>query len=100
VSPGSSDAPRLGTEGARTADETPGEGLEDDATRLLPVQHARHAARVRGGFAVVVETPDHKYRRRLYLSLSAAEKAAKRAEAAGYTAEVVLCRLEPVAVVR
>lgn len=99
MSPPGNDERRPGQGGGSSSAVQAGEAT-DEATRLLPVQHARHAPRVRGGFAVVTETPDHKYRRRLYLSLSAAEKAAKRAEAAGYSAEVILCRLEPVAVVQ
>lgn len=44
-------------------------------------------------YVVLVRTSDEKMRRRVMLSLHAAEKAARRAELRGHTAELVLCRL-------
>jgi len=46
--------------------------------------------------AVLVVTPAGNVRRRLYLSLHSAEKAAARATAAGHRAELHLCRVVPV----
>jgi hypothetical protein len=46
--------------------------------------------------AVLVVTPTGNIRRRLYLSLHSAEKAAARAAAAGHRAELHLCRVVPV----
>jgi hypothetical protein len=46
--------------------------------------------------AVLVVTPTGNVRRRLYLSLHSAEKAAARATAAGHHAELHLCRVVPV----
>lgn len=51
---------------------------------------------VDGAYVVVVKVDDDHYRRRTYLSLSAAERNADRARARGQGAEVVLCRLSPV----
>lgn len=47
-------------------------------------------------YAVIVETTDLKHRRRVYLSLHSAEKAADRARAAGHRAELFLVRMTPV----
>ncbi len=63
------------------------------------IQNAGHGGaqqQVRGTFVVVVESPVGRYRRRCYLSLASAERAADKAEAAGHLVEVLLCRLEPV----
>lgn len=48
------------------------------------------------GYAVLVEHPAGKYRRRLYLTLAAAERAKGRATARGQYAAVILVRLVPV----
>lgn len=55
------------------------------------------AAAVEGVHVVVVETPQGKYRRRVYFNLPGAQKAADRATAAGHPAHVILCQLLPVA---
>jgi len=55
--------------------------------------------RVARGFCVVVETPTGRYRRRLYLSLSSAEKSVERARANGKYAAIVLATITPVGVV-
>lgn len=51
------------------------------------------------GYCVIVESNHGKYRRRLYLSLSAAENAVARANANGKWAGLVLARVVPVGVV-
>lgn len=53
------------------------------------------AAHVNGAFAALVETRHGNYRRRLYLTLAAAEAAAHKAQDAGRDAVVVLCELKP-----
>lgn len=47
-------------------------------------------------YVVLVQTTDEKMRRRVMLSLHSAEKAVRRAELRGHSAELVLCRLIPV----
>lgn len=47
-------------------------------------------------FVILVLTPQGKYRRKVYLSLHSAVLAVQRAEARGQSAQLVLCRLEPV----
>lgn len=51
---------------------------------------------VDGVHVVVVRTSNDRYKRRCYLSLAAADKAAERARERGDEAAVVLCRLTPV----
>lgn len=81
----------------RPTAENPGEKFTANGTPTSGSRHDDAHQHVRGTLVVVVETPGDKYRRRCYLSLSAAEAAYRRAEAAGHTAEIVLARLEPVA---
>ncbi len=58
---------------------------------------ARH---VGGAFVVVVEATGGKYRRRCYLTVKAAENAARRATDRGETATVYLAELKPLWKVR
>ncbi len=58
---------------------------------------ARH---VGGTFVVVVEATGGKYRRRCYLTVKAAENAARRATDRGETATVYLAELKPLWKVR
>ena len=51
---------------------------------------------IRGAFVVVVEAPGATCRRRVFLTLSAADRAMQRAHARGCMAHLVLCRLLPV----
>ena len=51
------------------------------------------------GFAVLVESGEGKYRRRLFLTLAAAQKAVERAHNNGRFASLVLVRVVPVEVV-
>ena len=50
------------------------------------------------GYCVLVSTTEGKYRRRLFLSLHAAEKAKKRAQARGCYAALVLAVIVPTGV--
>ncbi|MCI1788620.1 MAG: hypothetical protein LKI58_11275 [Actinomyces sp.] len=52
-----------------------------------------------GVYVVVVEVDGDHARRRVYLSLTAAQRAQERAQERGQTAEVVLCSLDPVGVI-
>ena len=56
---------------------------------------ARLAAAVNGAFVVLVETSHGKYRRRVWLTLAAAERAVIKAQDAGHNAVVVLAELKP-----
>ncbi|MEW9263342.1 hypothetical protein AB1207_01150 [Kineococcus endophyticus] len=47
-------------------------------------------------FVVAVRVDGDHLRRRIYLSLSAAQRAAERAEARGKTADIILCKVTPV----
>ena len=51
---------------------------------------------IRGAFVVVVSTPTGTHRRRVFLTVKAAEAAARRATDRGQVAEVVLAELRPV----
>lgn len=51
------------------------------------------------GYALAVETGAGRYRRRLFLTLAAAENAVSRARERGQYAEIILVRLVPVEVV-
>lgn len=53
------------------------------------------AAHVNGAFVVVVETPHGTYRRRVWLTLAPAERAARAAQDAGHNAVVLLAELRP-----
>jgi hypothetical protein len=53
------------------------------------------AAHVNGTFVVVVRAQGLWYRRRCFLSVSAAQKAARNAAERGYTVEVFLAELKP-----
>jgi hypothetical protein len=91
VSPGDSEAGPLRRDRPTTAsrlDKT----LDADDT-----PQDRAAQQVRGALVVVVEMDSGKWRRRCFLTVKAAEQAVARAEAKGYAATVVLCRLEPTA---
>lgn len=54
------------------------------------------AAQVRGAFVVIVTVPTGRHRRRVFLTVKAAEDAARRAAERGQLAEVVLAELHPV----
>ena len=51
-----------------------------------------------GVLVVVVRTDVGRYRRRVFLSLRAAERSARNARARGQVAEIVLCTLQPAGV--
>jgi hypothetical protein len=53
------------------------------------------AAHIDGTFVLVVRTTDDRYRRRCFLSAASAERAARKAQAAGHEAEVYLAELKP-----
>lgn len=63
---------------------------------LVPVDPRDEIATVIDGVVVVVVrvSGDH-YRRRCFLSVAAAEKAARRAQAAGHNATIYLAELKP-----
>ena len=55
----------------------------------------RLALHIDGAFVMVVETTHGKYRRRVWLTLAAAERAAEKARDAGHDAVVMLAELKP-----
>lgn len=57
---------------------------------------AQEAQAVDGVPVVVVSLPDDRIRRRVYMNLPAAERAAKRARQAGRRATLILCELRPI----
>ena len=59
----------------------------------------RLAQYVQGAFVVVVQVGEDRLRRRIFLSLAAAQHAVERAQDRGHEAQVVLCQLQPVGVV-
>lgn len=73
------------------------------ATRCFVPESSDDQAKVRAleaaaGYAVLVETGEGKYRRRLFLTLASAERAVDRARDRGKFAELVLVRVVPVEV--
>ncbi|MGD7707012.1 hypothetical protein [Microlunatus sp. Y2014] len=54
------------------------------------------AEHVNGALVVVVQTPQDRYRRRVYLTAAAAERAVRRAGERGQSASVFLAELRPV----
>lgn len=67
------------------------------ATQSTPRSDAALAAVA--GYALAVETGNGRYRRRLFLTLAAAENAVDRARQRGQYAEIILVRVVPVGVV-
>lgn len=73
-----------------------------DAAPLPPLHRftPEDAAAVAGGaFVVVVHLYGDRHRRRVFLTLAAAERAARRAEDAGHVAHVLLARVVPLGVI-
>jgi hypothetical protein len=68
-------------------------GRHNDADTVPPEPAASYLT---GALAVLVSTPRGRFRRRLYLSLSAAEKCAERARIRGEEAHIVLVQLHAV----
>jgi hypothetical protein len=81
------------TQESRPGDET--KAAIDLATKTIPADTTA-AALITGVHVVVVETAAGKYRRRVYLSLDSAQRAADRAIMAGHPAHLILCQLTPV----
>jgi hypothetical protein len=53
------------------------------------------ADHIDGAFVVVVRITGGRYRRRCFLTVAAAERAARNAQAAGHDATVFLCEIRP-----
>lgn len=70
--------------------------LAADESLLIPTSEGDELARQAGGaFVAVVEVKGGKYRRRAYLTLASAERAARNAQAEGRSAVVYLAELKP-----
>lgn len=80
-------------------EKAPGEskGLVNLATTSISatIDQATANALVTGVHVVVVETAEGRYRRRVYMSLDSARKAADRANMSGHRSRLVLCQLIP-----
>ena len=90
LDPRHASAPGGGTEGGRD---------DQVAGRSRSILPSEAAACTDGSLVVVVRTPAGRYRRRVFLTLAAAERARDRAQDAGHDAEIVLCRLTPMGVI-
>lgn len=67
------------------------------ADKLVSSERNIDALRARAaGYAVLVENPAGKYRRRLFLTLASAQRAKDRATARGQYAAIILVRIVPV----
>lgn len=72
----------------------------DSTTSIPQLSPEMAAARAQGTLLLLVLNPETgRYRRRIYLSLSAAEKAVERAESRGHIAHIILGRFSVVEVV-
>ena len=77
-------------------------GAHGDETAAAQYSGARHApvsSELRNraaGYAVLVEHPAGKYRRRLFLTLASAQRAKDRANERGQYAAIVLVQITPV----
>lgn len=90
----------LGTEGAVTAKLNAGTdvqkmGTEVQSSDILADAEIMDRSR---GWAVLVEDPRGRYRRRVFLTINGAEAACRRAKARGRQAHMALVRVVPVAV--
>ena len=88
--------PRRGDGGADdVAAENPGDGGISHVS-LVPTHPLDDiAAHVDGSFVLVVKVTGGKYRRRCFLTAASAERAARRAQAAGHNATIYLAELKP-----
>lgn len=67
------------------------------ADNAVSAEHQLSELRARAaGYAVLVENPSGKYRRRLFLTLASAQRAKDRATARGQYAAILLVRIVPV----
>lgn len=79
---------------------TGGEANKDQlGGRSLPIIPGEVAESLDGALVLLVRTEAGRYRRRVFLTIASAQRAADRATEAGHAAEIVLCALAPVAVV-
>lgn len=78
--------------------QVPDGQLPDVPDLLTSEDWADLVSRVSGALVVVVRTSAGRYRRRVYLSLSAAEAARDRAVERGHDAVLTLCELRPVVI--
>ncbi len=76
-----------------------GTKVQVDGLELIIRHDADDCTALAGVLVLVVHLPEGRERRRVLLTVAAAQRAAARAEAAGHRADVVLCQLMPVGVV-
>lgn len=83
--------------GPGTDSEAPAEArIHHQADPVSTVDDSAALSSLADAHAVVVELPDDKVRRRIYLSLHSAERAVTRARATGQRAELYLCKIVPI----
>lgn len=88
----------IGHEGARPASTGRADHSLNPSLPILPTSDAKAlAAACRGAFVVVVETEGDRYRRRVFLTLNAAQRALERAQERGHHGALLVARLAPVA---
>jgi hypothetical protein len=79
----------------RAPRQAPPVKLADGSLVPLGDPLAEIAAHVDGTFVLVVRVTGGRYRRRCFLSVAAAERAAPNAQATGHSVEILLCELRP-----
>jgi hypothetical protein len=87
-----------------TQEVRPGVGTEADEDHGQAIASSvpaadRLAQYVQGAFVVVVQVGEDRLRRRVFLNLPSAQRAAERARDRGHTAVVALARLDVVGVI-
>lgn len=83
--------------GNQTANEISVAGDTHILSAAPPISAEDALEFIAGAYVAIVTTTHGHHRRRVFLSLHSAEKAIRRARAAGHTADIVLCELRPIA---
>ena len=81
--------------GCREADKSFAAGSKLSLTPVAADPLDELARQISGAFVVVVETNGGQYRRRVFLTVAAAERHSRRAQDAGHNATVYLAELKP-----
>lgn len=84
---------------SRPVGETGRPKISDGDISILPATSdflSGASLHVAGALVVVVDTSHGRHRRRVFMTVKSAQRAADRAIEAGHSAEIVLCRLIPV----
>lgn len=98
MTPGNGERRPLVTDGAAILKQE--EYPKTSGSSISPIAAESMREALAGAYCVLVVTPRDTVRRRVFLSLHAAEKHAQRAEQRGCVARLMLCRLDPVSEVQ